>query len=114
MGQACVSENVKSLEWLTETPLLAAGVGFKSIRIFDLRTKLTPVSQISTKATRLLTKNPHNPNYFVAAQDSLNLIWDMRRLDEPVDSTLMKGSFVSGPTRNSPIVVFALQQVATL
>ncbi|KAJ3408111.1 hypothetical protein HDV05_005144 [Chytridiales sp. JEL 0842] len=105
-----VSEAVSSAAWFpTSTPRLIAGMGFKWLRVFDLRTtsgggggdrptsssaggaapssssaSQAPSALIATKLVQGLTTDPFDPLRFASYGESTVALWDMRKTAEPV------------------------------
>jgi WD40 repeat protein len=82
-----VSEAVSSAAWFFhESPTLIAGMGFKWLRVFDIRqnSNQSPSSLIATKLVMGLATDPYDSRRFASFGDSTVAVWDMRKTAEPV------------------------------
>lgn len=80
------SEATLALSWVPLQPTcLATGTGFKWLRIYDLRTKSTPLSVVAhNKAVLGVTFDEHRPNILATFSDSPQepvKVWDIRQLE---------------------------------
>jgi WD repeat-containing protein mio len=89
--QLGTSEAVSSAAWfINESPRLVAGMGFKWIRLFDLRMNLSsstvepsstsPSIVIATKSVLGLTADPFDSRRFASFSESNICIWDIRKV----------------------------------
>ncbi|DAZ99931.1 TPA: hypothetical protein N0F65_008738 [Lagenidium giganteum] len=90
MHELSNSEATVALSWVPLQPTcLAAGTGFKWLRIYDLRTKATaPMSVVAhNKAVLGVVFDHHRPHILATYTDGPQepvKIWDIRHLDSPV------------------------------
>lgn len=80
------SEATLALSWVPLQPTcLATGTGFKWLRIYDLRTKSTPLSVVAhNKAVLGVAFDEHRPNILATFSDSPQepvKVWDIRQLE---------------------------------
>jgi WD40 repeat protein len=89
------SESVISATWVSNAPCILAGMGYKWIRIYDIRGKhlyILPIAPetgqttaISTKSVQGITADPYNSHRFASfGDDEIVRIWDLRKVNEPV------------------------------
>ncbi|KAI9189653.1 hypothetical protein H9P43_001086 [Blastocladiella emersonii ATCC 22665] len=93
------SESVSALSWLHDhNRLIAAGMGLKWLRIFDLRAESSsgPVLAYGTRAVFGVTADPFNPRRFASYSDDCVIkVWDIRRPGEAM-LTIPPAPAVSG------------------
>ncbi|CAJ0758172.1 7472_t:CDS:10 [Entrophospora sp. SA101] len=79
-------ESVNSCCWFIDPPKkLVAGMGFKSLRIYDLRCNAeSAVATLVTKAVYGIKSDPFNYHRFASFEDNYIYIWDDRKASDPI------------------------------
>eukprot|EP01137_Pigoraptor_chileana_P029757 Opistho-2@15358 len=89
LAELCQYEAVQSVVWFpAEKSVLAAGVGMKYLRIFDLREESTSRSAAvaTTKAVFGACIDPFNGNRLASfsTTEGIVKVWDVRRMSDPI------------------------------
>ncbi|XP_065574465.1 GATOR2 complex protein MIOS-like isoform X2 [Artemia franciscana] len=78
------SDSVQSLSWTKLGFSLVAGMGGKSLKLFDVRIPSKPEKSIGTRCVNGITMDPLNDNRLTSHGDCIVNVWDLRHFDKPV------------------------------
>ncbi|KAI0699585.1 hypothetical protein BC835DRAFT_1267644 [Cytidiella melzeri] len=106
LQQHASSEAISSVAFLPQsTTLLLAGVSYRWLRLFDLRTPQPAVLTASSKVQGIAT-DPFDPHRIGCFGDGIATIWDARRMTHPLLTFTEKDASADGakPRSNSAFV----------
>jgi WD40 repeat protein len=104
--QHAPAEVVSSLAFLpSSTNLILAGISHRWLRLFDLRSAVTPTVNVATKVNGIVT-DPFDPHRIATFGDATVTIWDARRFNHPI-LTFSERDAIADGARIKPGALYA-------